>query len=724
MLINVLRKPKQRALKKLEELYFIAENCRRSVAGEESLVDKRKEFWMKCGVFFPPLYPSPKPAPRNAYERMFTHGTRENDLIRIVSSFLLCELVGLLFFVSIALKYSVFPSRLGVYVSIVVQLILSLMIPFPSIRAIILIAAVKLTTSRLRSIILMFIIVWAFQISATNTTRNLQMLAESAACVSDSAIQIGNKLVSEVNMQTNKLSLSRLKEQGRFFIKHLEIFRNTMRKLQNIVVKFGKQTKDYLVQLLTVKEYCQRFFIGPYYFVRIYDCLRIFDESAQYCDRLTLYRRLPVCKFVKDMRMICDAARFGELVCDIPEKIKESLKSGFLTFTKDKMKAAMNSAVNDYNISFLAKEARAAKKSWDEFGISLNHTIEDNCTQTFQLEKMKEELEGVLNQFGVFVEILSTTISFIIPNLIIITFLMALVYVIKYKQKEKVDNVYITEEFRNVDMLREAQGQPSLLPLLPKERETYIEGFTLHMTSKEKMRMLFAFAITLIGGFMPIFLILLDVFTYQMLYFTYSFLQSNATRTNRLDFYNLKACLHSFLCSILSAAGEGFLAKLLQRILHIFYPITGSQHSDNDWRQCFTEPNPPDFQLIRLMMLLYLIAFLLCILQVYVVRCRHLIAQYYWPERTKPRTLWLYNQVLEGRKNILTQLIKAAKEKELKEQLVEDEISGRGNLVNHGLTVLSADQYKCVRCFRSDLSIADARLVNSWRIKINNFYRG
>lgn len=41
----------------------------------------------------------------------------------------------------------------------------------------------------------------------------------------------------------------------------------------------------------------------------------------------------------------------------------------------------------------------------------------------------------------------------------------------KYKQKEKADNVYITEEFRKVDMIREAQGQPSLLPLLPKERE-------------------------------------------------------------------------------------------------------------------------------------------------------------------------------------------------------------------------------------------------------------
>lgn len=34
------------------------------------------------------------------------------------------------------------------------------------------------------------------------------MLAESVACVSDSAIQIGNKLVTEVNMQTNKVVIN------------------------------------------------------------------------------------------------------------------------------------------------------------------------------------------------------------------------------------------------------------------------------------------------------------------------------------------------------------------------------------------------------------------------------------------------------------------------------------------------------------------------------------
>uniref|UniRef100_A0A915Q0R5 Dendritic cell-specific transmembrane protein-like domain-containing protein n=1 Tax=Setaria digitata TaxID=48799 RepID=A0A915Q0R5_9BILA len=660
MLINVLRKSKQRALKKLGELQFIAENCRRSVDGERLLVDKHKEFWMKCGAVFPLLYPNPKPFPRNSYERMFADGTRENDLLRIVLSFLICEFVGMLFFISIALKYSVFPSRLGVYVGIVVQCILGLMISFPYLRAVILIAVIKLITSRLRSLILMFIILWTFQISGINTTRNLQMLAESVACVSDSAIQIGNKLIDDVNMQTNKFTLSGLKEESRFFTKHFKDFRDTINKLQNVVVKFGKQAKDYLVQLLTVKDHCQRFFIGPYYF-----CLRIFDGSARYCDRLTLYRGVSTCKFVKDMKMvvlsglglfsICDAARFNELVCVIPEKLKESLKSGFLTFTNDKMKAAMSSIINDYNISFLAKEAKAAKKSWEELGISMNHSMERNRTQMFQ----------------------------------------ALLYVIKYNQKEKADNVYITEEFRNVDMMREAHGQPSLLPLLPKEREMYIEGFTLHMTSKEKLKVLFGIAITLIGGFLPTFLILLDIFTYQMLYFTYSFLQSNSTRTDRLDFYNIKA------------AGEGFVAKLLQRILHIFHPITGRQHNDDHWRQCFTEPNPPDFQLIRLMMFLYFIAFLLCIIQVYVVRFRHLIAQYYWPERIKPRTLWLYNQLLEGRKNILSQMVKATRKKKFGEQLAEDEITGRGNLVNRGLPILGIDQYRCIRCFRPDLCITD-----------------
>lgn len=50
---------------------------------------------------------------------------------------------------------------------------------------------------------------------------------------------------------------------------------------------------------------------------------------------------------------ICDAARFNEQVCVIPEKIKESLKSGVLAFAKGKMKASLSTVMDGYNISFL-----------------------------------------------------------------------------------------------------------------------------------------------------------------------------------------------------------------------------------------------------------------------------------------------------------------------------------------------------------------------------------
>lgn len=49
-------------------------------------------------------------------------------------------------------------------------------------------------------------------------------------------------------------------------------------------------------------------------------------------------------------------------------------------------------------------------------------------------------------------------------------------------------------------------------------------------------------------------------------------------------------------------------------------------------------------------------------------------------------------------------------DQEMEEELAEDEVAGRGQLVNRGLPIFGADQYKCMRCGRPDLSIVDDRL--------------
>uniref|UniRef100_A0A914ZUY3 Dendritic cell-specific transmembrane protein-like domain-containing protein n=1 Tax=Parascaris univalens TaxID=6257 RepID=A0A914ZUY3_PARUN len=274
--------------------------------------------------------------------------------------------------------------------------------------------------------------------------------------------------------------------------------------------------------------------------------------------------------------------------------------------------------------------------------------------------------------------------------------LQATMYAVQYNRNEKIDNCYITEDVRNLDLLREAAGQPTILPLLPREKKNYIEGFTLHMVAAEKTVMIIAFATTIIGGFLPLILILLDIFTYHIIYYSYEFFQSNLTRTDRLDHYAMQV------------SGEGFAANLLKRILKIFNPIAGGVADDDDWRNCFREPTPPDYSLFQLIFLIYVISLVLCILQVYANRLRRLVASHYWPHRSKPRALYLFNEILEGRKNILSQTVKAAKKRELEEQLAHDELAGRAHIINRGLPILGADQYQCVRCCRPDLSITDA----------------
>uniref|UniRef100_A0A914S2I4 Dendritic cell-specific transmembrane protein-like domain-containing protein n=1 Tax=Parascaris equorum TaxID=6256 RepID=A0A914S2I4_PAREQ len=110
-------------------------------------------------------------------------------------------------------------------------------------------------------------------------------------------------------------------------------------------------------------------------------------------------------------------------------------------------------------------------------------------------------------------------------------------------------------------------------------------------------------------------------------------------------------------------SGEGFAANLLKRILKIFNPIAGGVADDDDWRNCFREPTPPDYSLFQLIFLIYVISLVLCILQVYANRLRRLVASHYWPHRSKPRALYLFNEILEGRKNILSQTVKAAKKR-------------------------------------------------------------
>uniref|UniRef100_A0A0N4UB40 DC_STAMP domain-containing protein n=1 Tax=Dracunculus medinensis TaxID=318479 RepID=A0A0N4UB40_DRAME len=562
-----LYEQKRKALEKLRQFKLIADNCDREATGKPLLVDRRREFRKKVEKIFPFLRKPPIPSSTNTYERLFEAGTKENDIFRLVLTIIICEIVGILFCITIAVKYSTFPSVLGIYAGIGTQIVLGFMIVSPTIRAVILLAIPKLVTSKLRAIFLLFLISWSFQFPAMNTVENLQSLAISIACIRSSVIQVGNDIIEETNQQLNKIRL--------IFIEYLlNIYK--------------------LAQLMLIKEMCQRFFIGPYYFVRNFYsslffwrslCMKTFEEASVKCDEHMISFTNKICSYIKDLKAVCAVARFTEQVCVIPDKIKNTLKLGFLSFIKDKAQNTVKSALDALNV----------------------------------------------------------------------TFYVALKYAVKYNNDEKTDNFYITDEFRKIDLLREARNEPAILPLLPEEEKKYLDGFKLHMLAKEKLKLTFSLGMTLITGFVPFLLVMIDVFTYELLNYSYEFFQSNLTQTDRLDHYEL------------AISGEGFAANLMKKILQIFNPIT--RGSD-----------------------------------IYASRLRRIIANHYWPERSKPRALFLYNQLLLARKLLLSDVIKRAKKKEFKEQLAHDEMAGRSNLINRGLPIIRGDEDQCIRCGCFNLS--------------------
>lgn len=52
------------------------------------------------------------------------------------------------------------------------------------------------------------------------------------------------------------------------------------------------------------------------------------------------------------IQQVCAVARFTEQVCVIPDKIKNTLKLGFLSFIKDKAQNTIKSALDALNVTF------------------------------------------------------------------------------------------------------------------------------------------------------------------------------------------------------------------------------------------------------------------------------------------------------------------------------------------------------------------------------------
>ncbi|KAH7730462.1 CRE-SPE-42 protein [Aphelenchoides avenae] len=666
-----IRKGCKKAKQVIAKFKREAEIARCKANGESPPEPTSTKFRKFIGKLLPPLRDDSRSDPKNCYERMYSPASRENEVCRIIGTFLACQVAGALFYTIISFKYTAFPKPTGTWTSVGVHIALCAVILFPTLRAILLLAIPSLITSKARTIILIIVVTWALQGPATNITLNIRKSAEAVNCIQENVKSLAKELKDSAGSNLGQLPMKKIQS---LIAKHQDEFNQmneNLRALDNMIQKAINMQREVMEKLKDIFQNCNKYALQPYQ-----SCVAKMTEMHRDCLENAPLEAL--CKPVEFLRERCELTKILTMQCEWPGMLKNYIVNGVGKYVKDALKNTMEAAKETVYYDLYDKtknKTDEAGKSLKSIEIHVNHSYSANQKVNYNIKEFERRLKDEIAVYEKFIE--------------------AIVYLIRFVRSEKVDNYYITAEFRKIDIARETNGQPTLIPLLPKEKDKYIDAWDSHMVPKEKMRLTLAVVLTLLSAAVPAVLIVVDILSYKVMDQSYGFFSSNSTRLSIPSMYRMKV------------SGEGILNEILAAILATFEPLTReSDLSDVLWRECFNEPNPPDFALFQLMFILFIVCIGLCVLQVYVKRTRHRIALHYFPNRARPRALYLYASVLESRKHLLDQMIKTAKTCE--DGLAADEREGRGNLIYKGLPMMSSDTHRCLRCARTDLKISDA----------------
>uniref|UniRef100_A0A914W208 Dendritic cell-specific transmembrane protein-like domain-containing protein n=2 Tax=Plectus sambesii TaxID=2011161 RepID=A0A914W208_9BILA len=612
--------------------------------------------------------------PRNFYERVLCAETKEGAVARAVLTFLMGELVGLLMFFVIALKYAAAPAPTGTYVGVATQMGVALMLFSPLLRCIALLSIPELTSKRSRELIILIVIICAFQGPAANTSLNIRRVVESVACVQTQIEQGAQEVRDESNRRLDMMALEPLRHFRDSILEPKQKMKNLMRGIHDSLESMVETVKTHWKKMEEDASECSKLMLTPYWY-----CRRLMLKAKISCDDTIWWRFRPLCNLIWKIEQVCSTARVLGRVCELPAKVKQSMQSGTLLYFKSGIDHAMNETKRAF---------------W--YDINHNYSIQaDVELDHANLTDMQTELRQRIDYYERIFATLSVILNLLFGALIAVPLFKAIYYVHLYKTYERVDNYFITKQLVMIDETRDQRGQETILPLLPREESQYTTPYSLRIVHSERVELIVSLARVVLCFVIPTLLILIDIVVFEFSDAVYDYFGSNTTLIEVPSFYSLKV------------AGDGLVAKLYGALLSAFAPIDEQLNADSKWRGCFTEATPPDYAFFRTMCYLMVVCLALCVAQVYVMRIRHLIADQFYPERRRPRALELYNRILKSRGTLLQTITLAAKRKGGIKGLLQDRVGGRLPVFGQILSVFGRDYEQCCRCARADLSKAD-----------------
>ncbi|CAD5231776.1 unnamed protein product [Bursaphelenchus xylophilus] len=611
-------------------------------------------------------------------------------ILSVAVTLLSCIFVGFLFYTIFTIKYAAFPREVGTFMGLAVLMVVCTIQLLPVIRAVILVAIPSLMTSQIRAILMLMVVTWAFQIPAINITKNIQQATTATLCVQDrvKAHLKEAKAVAGAKIQTvPRTAFLKFIHGATKPFRKLREFIKSVDESVNKMLAWQRHIADLINQMLAN---CDEETRRPYY-----RCVEIVDKMHEDC--LDGSFEL-ICSPISLLRKMCSATRVLTLKCEWPQYLKKHLQETVGTVVKDGLRKSLE-AVKDTSFYQLYEENKKnITDEWEDarnIELNVTHIYEQTNALALNFDVVKNKLRDEVSGLETFIRAVIWLLNALLLPMMLWPFVTASIYVLRFYRFPMYDNYFISERLDEIEVERRRTGRTTVLPLMPGERKTLIRITTPFMSRKERPYLFFALVTTTVGALVPTVIIMMDILLFKLMNKTFQFFSGNVSLGDVPGHYELKI------------AGKGFMKEMLESLLEVFQPLHQNVQ-DSFWKDCFEEPNPPDYLLFQLMFLLFVLAIALCFIQIYAKRCRHLIAELVFPEKRRLRGLKLYSSLLEMRMHSLNRV--GGKKKNIMDV---DELSASD--VDDGRI------QACIRCSKPDLEI---RMGGASRVctECNEFY--
>uniref|UniRef100_A0A8C1DRU9 DC-STAMP domain containing 2 n=2 Tax=Cyprinus carpio TaxID=7962 RepID=A0A8C1DRU9_CYPCA len=474
-----------------------------------------------------------------------------------------------------------------------------------------------LCSIRGKNFVLFLICTLVIQGPVSNTMENVERAADSVICGAELAMNQTQQLLQRA---ANPLlpALSKIKQMARNAHSMAGRAQNFIRALTESVWHVARTLRNVLHFLANIGDVCNDNLGLPYQ-----KCTRLFDEARENCmELLSVFSFL--CHLLDGFQPLCGLARVGQLFCILPSYIADHIKNAFAFPTI----AAFDQIKKEF-----------------EFNISTSINFDQllNNSQSIQ-DAAQKIMKEVSEELGLLQE-LKLLLAYLGFFLLLFMYLQAVLYKNQYLHNDNFENIYITDQFIELDRKRSRQGKAAVLPLSHRETLAYIRPSSLYLTVRERRAIAGQVLSLLRYMVMTVILIAVDL----MVFWVFELVHHQAQG---------EIVTQAPVVVAVNVNGSGYASDIFRDIAASF-DILQKGNITVLSKKCLMKPLEPDYMRYLLIGLLYGFTLFTVIAGGYVKRLQRFVCARYHTEREKKRIQYLHRHILTQRGSLGKALLRA-----------------------------------------------------------------